>query len=290
MGSRGGSRIAVTGAAGSLASDVLPGLAELGYGIVGVDRLPAPPGTPCSWVRCDVTDREALRTAFDGCAAVVHLAGIPLEADWEQLLRVNIDGTQSVLETARHAGVPRVVLASSIHAAGFVPVPGGTERVPDDVPVRPDTFYGVSKAALEALGSLYHDRYGMDVVCLRIASRFARPLGERMLSTWLSPADAVRLLDAALTVASPGFRIVWGVSANSRGYLSPEGGAAIGFHPRDDAEDHATELFEAARRDPAVLASEWDRRYIGGDFCSPDPPMHHGPAVSPDPARNPSAR
>jgi uronate dehydrogenase len=274
MGTRDGARIAVTGAAGSLASDVLRGLADLGYRIVGVDRVPRPAGAHCSWVRCDVTDRHALRPAFDGCDAVVHLAGIPLEADWDRILRVNIDGTQAVLETARRAGVPRVVLASSIHAAGFVPVPDGQEQVPDEVPVQPNTFYGVSKAALEALGSLYHDRYGMDVVCLRIASRFARPLGERMLSTWLSPADAVRLLDAALTVPAPGFRIVWGVSANRRGYLSPAGGASIGFRPCDDAEDHADDLFEVAATDPSVLASDWDRRYIGGDFCSPDPPMH----------------
>ncbi|MGH3585459.1 MAG: NAD-dependent epimerase/dehydratase family protein [Pseudonocardia sp.] len=268
-----GHRVAVTGAAGSLAADVLPGLARLGHRIVGIDRRVAPAGATWPWVRCDVTDRHALRAAFDGCDAVVHLAGIPLEAGWERMLHTNIDGTQAVLETARKAGVPRVVLASSIHAAGFVPVPDGAEPVPDDVPVRPDTFYGVSKAALEALGRLYHHRYGMDVVCLRIASRFARPLGERMLSTWLSPADAVRLFDASLTTPAPGFRIVWGVSANHRGYLSPSGGAAIGFRAEDDAEDHAAELFETAERDPAVLATDWDRQFIGGGFCSPDPPM-----------------
>lgn len=259
-------RVALTGAAGSLASDVLPGLLDLGHRIVGVDRRPRPDATTCPWVECDVTDREALRSAFDGCDAVVHLAGIPLEADWDRVLRANIDGTQAVLETAHRAGIRRVVLASSIHAAGFVGVPADGDPVPDDVAVRPDTFYGVSKAALEALGSLYHDRHRMDVVCLRIASRFARPRGERMLSTWLSPADAVRLVDAALTTPAPGFRVVWGVSANRRGYLSPAGGAAIGFHPRDDAEDHAD--------DGIAAASDWDRRYIGGDFCSPTPPMY----------------
>jgi uronate dehydrogenase len=279
MASRDGARIAVTGAAGSLASDVLPGLADLGHRIVGVDRVPAPVGTRWPWVLCDITDRAGLRPAFNGCDAVVHLAGIPLEADWDRIMRANIDGTQAVLETARRAGVPRVVLASSIHAAGFVPPPDDGAQVPDDVPIRPNTFYGVSKAAVEALGSLYHDRYGMDVVCLRIASRFPRPLGERMLSTWLSPADAVRLFDAALTVPAPGFRIVWGVSANRRSHLSPAGGASIGFHPHDDAEDHADHLFATAAQDPAVLASDWDQRFIGGDFCSPDPPMHRGAAV-----------
>lgn len=270
-------RVALTGAAGSLASDILPGLVHRGYEVVGVDRREvagAPAGA--EWVRCDITDRAALRSAFEGCDAVIHLAGIPLETEWERVLRDNIDGTQAVLEAARLAGVTRAVLASSIHAVGFVPVPTDGTPVPDDVPVRPNTFYGVSKAAAEALGRLYHDRYGLEVICLRIASRFARPEGERMLSTWLSPADAVRLFDAALSVREPGFRIVWGVSANRRGFLSASGGESIGYHPADDAEDHAEALFARAEHDPSVLASEWDRRFIGGDFCSPDPPRYEG--------------
>jgi uronate dehydrogenase len=266
-------RVAVTGAAGSLAGDLLPGLAERGYDLVGVDQKPAPEGAGHDWVRCDVTDRVAIRAALEGCDAVVHLAGIPLEADWDAILRVNIDGTQAVLEAARLAGVGRVILASSIHAAGFVVIPQEGGTVADDVPMRPNTFYGVSKAALEALGSLYHDRYGLDVTCLRIASEYARPPGERALSTWLSPADAVRLVDAALTTRAGGFRLVWGVSANTRGFLSDAGGAAIGFAARDDAEDYADALFAEAERDPSVLASEWDRRFIGGVFCSPRPPM-----------------
>lgn len=268
-------RVALTGAAGSLAADILPGLGVCGHDIVGVDRHERPDSLPSdlSWVRCDVADVATLRTALAGCDAVVHLAGIPLESDWESMSRVNIDGTQALLEAARTTGVPRVVLASSIHAAGFVEVPAEGRRVPDDVPARPNTFYGVSKAAMEALGSLYHDRYGMDVVCLRIASRFDRPRDERMLSTWLSPADAVRLVDAALRTPAPGFRVVWGVSANTRGYLSRSGGAAIGYHPHDDAEEHADVVFGDGVRDPSVLASAYDRQFIGGVFCSPKPPM-----------------
>jgi uronate dehydrogenase len=269
-----GVRVAVTGAAGSLAGDVLPGLAALGYRLTGIDRArPAAP-LPGDWVQCSINDRPAVQAALAGADAVIHLAGIPLEASWEALLHTNIDGTQAVLESARRAGVSRVVLASSIHAAGFVEVPPSGQTVPDDVPVRPNTFYGVSKAALEALGSLYHDRYGLDVICLRIASRFGRPRDERMLSTWLSPADAVRLLDACLRTPEPGFRIVWGVSANTRGYLSAAGGRSIGFVAQDDAEEYADALLRAGRTDPSVRAADWDRRWIGGVFSSPAPPMH----------------
>jgi uronate dehydrogenase len=267
-------RIAITGAAGSLASDVIPGLVGLGYEIVGIDQSDAVNNLCSEWVTCSVTDRSWLLPAFTRCSAVVHLAGIPLETDWDRLLRANIDGTQSVLETARLQGIKRVVLASSIHAAGFTAVPDGDDMVPDTVVARPNTFYGVTKAAVEALGSMYHDRYEMDVICLRIASRCATPENERMLSTWLSPADAVRLIDASLTTQSPGFRTVWGASANSRGYLSTLGGEGIGFTPRDNAEDHAAELAEATAQNPSLLASEWDQHFIGGVFSSPNPPQY----------------
>lgn len=272
-------RVAVTGAAGSLAGDVLPGLAAVGHRLTGIDRAAPPAGMPGGWVQCSVNDRAALRSAFEDMDAVIHLAGIPLEASWESLLVTNIDGTQAVLEAARQAGAGRVVLASSIHAAGYVAVPPPGEAVPDDVPVRPNTFYGVSKAALEALGRLYHDRYGLDVICLRIASRFAKPQDERMLSTWLSPADAVRLFDACLRVPSPGFRIIWGVSANTRGYLSPAGGESIGYHPQDDAEQYADELLQPDSRATPAAARDWDRRWIGGIFSSPHPPMYQARAA-----------
>ncbi|GHG49464.1 NAD-dependent dehydratase [Sinomonas cellulolyticus] len=264
-------RIVLTGAAGSLARDIIPYLRDRGYEVLCLDQ--AEPADPmgCEWVIASIQDRDRLREAFAGCAAVVHLAGIPLEASWEEIARTNIDGTESVLEAARAVGVPKAVLASSIHAAGFTPVPHRGETLPDDVPARPNTFYGVSKAAVEALGSLYADRHGMDVVCLRIASRFSTPQNERMLSTWLSPADAGRLFDAALSNAAGGFRIVWGVSRNTRSYFSREGGRSIGFHPEDDAEAYAHDL--PADAAGAAQGSEWDQRCIGGVFCSPEPPM-----------------
>jgi len=269
-------RIALTGAAGSLAADIIPGLLARGHSVVGIDQRAPRDTFGCEFVSCQVNDRAALLQAMHGCDAVIHLAGIPLEADWADILHANIDGTQAVLQTAEQLGIRRVVLASSIHATGYVPVPTDGTLVPDDVRVRPNTFYGVSKAAVEALGSLYHDRFGLDVICLRIASRFAEPTGERTLSTWLSPADAVRLFDACLQTSHPGFRTIWGVSANTRGYLSAEGGAAIGFSAEDDSEHFAEAMFAAGDTDPSLLASDWDRAYIGGVFSSSHPPLFTG--------------
>jgi uronate dehydrogenase len=228
---------------------------------------------PCARARRDeqvevmppasVTDAAALAAACAGVDAVVHLGGIPAEDSWERILSVNVDGTRAVLEAARAAGVGRVVLASSNHAVGFVsraeaPVDG----LPADVTPRPDTYYGFSKAAMEALGSLYHSRFGMDVICLRIGTCAEEPPDDSPLSlaTWLSPDDAGRLVDAALTTPAPGFRIVWGISRNTRRWWSLAEGKAIGYRPADDAERYAGPAPSA----PPLPAD--DR--IGGLFCT----------------------
>jgi hypothetical protein len=124
-------------------------------------------------------------------------------------------------------------------------------------------LYGVSKVLGEALGSLYNDRHGLDVVCIRILTCTDRPRDLRTLSTWLSPDDAGRLFDAALTTPAPGFRIVWGVSANTRRWVSLDGARALGYEPRDDAEVFAAELV-AQHGEPDLDAPE--HRYLGGPF------------------------
>ncbi|WP_235833381.1 NAD-dependent epimerase/dehydratase family protein [Glaciibacter flavus] len=67
-----------------------------------------------------------------------------------------MDGTQKVLAAARRAGVRRVLLASSVNAVGFVPY--GRLSADQVLVARPDTYHGVSKAALEALGNVYARR------------------------------------------------------------------------------------------------------------------------------------
>ena len=132
--------------------------------------------------------------AMAGVTAVIHLGGLSDEADWETILAVNVRGTNAVFEAAREAGVGRVVYASSNHAVGYRDYADGP--LPDGLAPLPDSFYGASKAFGEALGGLYHHRYGMDVVCLRIGSCFDLPTNARMLETWLSPDDAGRLFAA----------------------------------------------------------------------------------------------
>jgi uronate dehydrogenase len=262
--------ILITGAAGRIGTMLRPRLARPGRVLRLLDVAPfaAPPGEAEDAVTASVTDLPALTRAFAGADAVIHLGGISGEASWERTLDVNINGTYAVFEAARRAGVPRVVYASSNHAVGFTP----REEFPaaDYAYPAPDTYYGVSKAAGEALAALYARRYGIDAICVRILSCFERPLNVRMLSTWLSPDDAGRLFEACLTVPSPGFRVIYGVSANTRGgWVSLAEARALGYEPRDDAEPYAAGLTAAAGPSAGAQAGDPSDRYLGGEFTSP---------------------
>jgi uronate dehydrogenase len=240
-GAGGSATVLVTGGAGRIAGYLRAGLPARGWKLRLLD-VEAIPGEPDALVG-DVRDPGVLDTALDGAAAVVHLAGVASpSAPWPEVLEVNIAGTYEVFEAARRAGVARVVFASSNHANGFAP-PSAGMRPPDGD--RPDSYYGVSKLFGEALGRLYADRYGLQVASLRIGSCFDRPSGVRMLSTWLSPADACRLVDACLSSEQLSYAVVSGVSANTRGWWDLSPGRRLGYHPHDDAEAFASEVAAA---------------------------------------------
>lgn len=252
----------MTGAAGRIGTLVRPRLAGPDRVLRLLDIAPVPPATggeQVEPVNASITDLAAMSAASEDVDAIIHLGGIPGEDAWRDILEVNIHGTYTVLEAARRAGVRRVILASSNHAAGFAPL--GEGPIPDHLYPRPDTYYGVSKAAGEALGSLYHDRYGLDVVAIRIGACFERPTLERELGIWLSPDDCARLFEAAISVPEPGFRLVWGASANTRGIFSLDAARSLGYQPRDDSEVFAGSV------EPATGLS---RKFVGGEFCSPD--------------------
>jgi uronate dehydrogenase len=253
-------RILITGAAGQIGTMLRQRMRKPARVLRLLDIAPIPPAHPDERVEtviADITDPAGMRAAVAEVDAVIHLGGIAYESDWESILHTNIRGTHTVLDAARTAGVPRVILASSNHAVGFHPYSNGL--VPDYLFPRPDTYYGVSKVTNEALGSLYHDRYGIHVLCVRIGACCETPQDHRMLSMWLSPDDCAGLMEALLGAPNPGFRVVWGVSANTRNRFSLAEARALGYRPKDDAERYAERLGPAA-------ASEVDR-YIGGPYC-----------------------
>ncbi|MFI5585594.1 NAD-dependent epimerase/dehydratase family protein [Amycolatopsis sp. NPDC051758] len=150
-------RIVITGATGNVGTALLAAL-EPGHDVVGLARrLPdtaAEPYRRAGWRAVDVgepgADRELTRL-FDGADAVVHLAWAisPVRGD-PPMWRTNDHGTRHVLAAAAAAGVPHLVVASSVAAYGPAP---RWEKVAEDRACTGinGSAYSRGKAALETL-------------------------------------------------------------------------------------------------------------------------------------------
>jgi UDP-glucose 4-epimerase len=118
-------------------------------------------------VRGDIRDADTVRRATEGMDAVIHMAALRITAcaaDTREAMQVMCDGSFNVVDAARHAGVKKVVAASSASVYGLA----------DSFPTREDhhpynnrTWYGASKVMLEGLLRSYHAMYGLPYVALR---------------------------------------------------------------------------------------------------------------------------
>src|SRR5262245_26399508 len=142
-------------------------------------------------MKADLADGAAVHELLRDVDAVVHLGGVSVEGPFEPILQANIVGMFHLYEAARRHGVKRIVYASSNHVTGFY---RQDEVIDATMPMRPDGYYGLSKAFGENLARFYFDRYGIESVCLRIGSAFPEPKDRRMLATWLSYDDLERLV------------------------------------------------------------------------------------------------
>jgi uronate dehydrogenase len=242
-------RLLITGAAGALGRVARDGL----RGIASTIRLsdiaamqPARLEHNEEVVVCDLADASAVEALCAGVDAILHLGGQAVEAPWPRVMQANIAGVINLYEAARKAGVGRVLFASSNHAIGFH---RRTQKLDHTSPARPDGRYGLSKAFGEDIASLYADKYGISGFCMRIGSCFPEPTTERMLSTWLSYADFVRLAAAGLT-ADYHYEIVYGVSANTRSWWDNSNAVRLGYAPQDNAEVFAAKVANAPAEDP----------------------------------------
>ena len=164
----------------------------------------------------------------EGVDAIVHLGGYSVEGPWEDILQANIVGCYNVFEAARSNGVKRIIFATSNHAVGFY---RRDETIDDRVYPKPDSRYGVSKVFGEALGSLYADKYGMEVFCMRIGNVGERPLDKRRLAIWLSPRDCAQLVTIGVEHPEIRFEIVYGVSGNNRSWYDNSNAFRLGYLP-----------------------------------------------------------
>ena len=255
-------RVVVTGSDGLIGRMVLD--AWRGgdrYDAVGVARKSG----PYTDYETDITNLDALVTAFADADAVVHLAATSaVESSWDDVLPSNLIGTYNVFEAARRAGVQRVVFSSSNHAIGT----NETENAPalfdlDDgrvwdhhAGIRPDSLYGVSKAYGEAMARYYVDHHGLKAYCLRIGGTRGKDdpnhpdnlwkpefdhdpaklaTRTRMRAVWLSERDCLQLIERCLE-SEHDWVLCYGISNNPRRFWDIDHARAmLGYEPQDSA-------------------------------------------------------
>lgn len=265
--------VLLTGAAGGLATLIREPLRQACAELRLTDRRPfdAPGFAPEQVVVADLSELGAHPALLRGVDAIVHFAGMPHEADWDTILAANVVGVTQLWEAARAHGVKRIIHASSNHATGFYP---RSQTLDHTTLPRPDSRYGVSKAFMEAVASLYADKHGIKAWGLRIGYCSVAPTENRMLSHWVHPEDLAQLVILGLT-ADYHCELVYGVSANSRSWWDNRRAEALGYRPRHSADPFIPQL-SALRGDTVV-----GELYQGGSFAAedydgdPERPLQH---------------
>ena len=210
-------------------------------------------------------NKEQMMDLLNGVDAVVHMGGVSTEQPWDPILASNIVGMVNLYEAARLQGTKRIVFASSNHVTGFY---RQNEVVNSKMPVKPDGFYGLSKAFGEDLAEMYWARWGIETVSVRIGSSTAEPKDRRMLATWLSFDDLERLVVAALTAPIVGHSIIYGMSDNQTTWWDNSHAKHIGYRPLDSS-DRFRNAVEA--RQPSIDSQDKAAIYQGGAFVKASP-------------------
>ena len=205
-------KLVCTGGSGRLGRHVTALLRE-SCELTVLDAAPPEAGGP--FIRADVTDVGALRKAFSGQDAVIHLAAIPnpRTGSPEATFQTNVQGTFAVLHAAEEAGVRRVVVASSDSVVGFHYNPPDWKPlylpIDEDHPLVPTEFYSLSKQVTETVCRSYAGRGRLEVVVIRpthivFPSEYAElearggDLMNYHLWTYVAPEDVARGFQLAL--------------------------------------------------------------------------------------------
>ena len=223
----------------------------------------------------NVTDADAIADAAEGQDAIVHLAAYPYtDGSWEDVHDPNVQGMYNTLEAARKNEVESVVFGSTNHVMGMYEIENAPEiyypdhgvEIDHTDPVRPDSYYGTTKAFGEDLGRQYVElyEYPKRFYAIRICSvrmpEYDHPYGDaehqvddgkiergseeyeeqvaRMKAMWHSRRDFAHEVECCLQDESVEFGIFSGVSDNDRRWYSLEHARdVLGYEPQDNGDE-----------------------------------------------------
>ena len=172
-------RVLVTGGSGFIGRCVVRALLDDGADVTVADRRPSPGGDVRTVVG-DLCDPSVVAEAVrPGTDAIIHLAAVtgvlPSIEDPAATYRVNVGATAALLEQARIRGVPAFLFASTNAVTGDV----GRATIDEQIPLRPLTPYGATKAAAEMLIGAYAACYGMTGCSLRFSNVYGPGMQEK---------------------------------------------------------------------------------------------------------------
>ena len=146
-------------------------------------------------VEGDIRDREAVARVLEGADAVIHMAALRITAcaaDPREAFDVMCTGSFNVVEAAQHAGIQKIVAASTASVYGLA------DTFPTDETHHPysnRTWYGAAKLMLEGLLRSFNDMYGLPYVALRYFNVYGPRMDidgkyTEVLIRWMERIDA----------------------------------------------------------------------------------------------------
>lgn len=183
-------RVLVTGGGGKLGKYVVEEL-KADHDLTILDQVKSN-DNQYQFIEANITHFEDIKRTLEDTDAVIHLAAIPIDTgEVHKIWETNVAGTFNLLEAAAQSCVPKIVVASSICAYGFEfwSKPFTPDYLPLDEkhPCKPDDSYGMSKMIGEKLCYGYSRRYGIQIICLRLASILFP--GSQDAEHWVSQID-----------------------------------------------------------------------------------------------------
>jgi nucleoside-diphosphate-sugar epimerase len=233
--------VLVTGSSGRIGQAVVAELTRQQIPARGFDRVPT--AGLSDMAVGELQDPASLARAMTGVETLIHLAATPDDDDFlRELVPNNVIGVYHALETARQAGVRRLILASSgqvvWHRRGTGPWP---VRVDD--PPTPRAWYAACKLFLEGAGRAMVEGHGLSVIAVRLGwcPRTKGQVEEIAGCDWaqdvyLSPSDAGRFFACAVRASADiRWAVVYATSkpCHIHRYDLEPARVLLGYEPRD---------------------------------------------------------
>jgi nucleoside-diphosphate-sugar epimerase len=242
--------ILITGLKGLIGNILIKNLKSKFY-IYGFDIKTKKNKNNNTYFKVDISNFNELKKTFTKTKipqidVLIHCAAdSSVFANWESVLKNNIIATKNIYEAALLFNIPKIIFFSSSHITGAYE---GNPKVlhnkkikkpifPND-PVRPDSYYGTSKAFGEILARQFYDNHKIKSICLRIGSVLAddNPTNDkRLMKIWLSHRDLIQLVLKSITTKIP-YGVYYAISNNKNRYLSiKKTKKELKYNPKDNS-------------------------------------------------------